>query len=81
MEMFSSIAIAFEKGGFWMWPILAVQLVSLAILIERTYALYFKNKVNQGDFVNQFEDSIRRGELDTVIAKAQATEIDRKSVV
>lgn len=71
--MFSSIAVAFEMGGFWMWPILMVQLVSLAILIERTYALYFKNKVNQGEFVNEFEDNIRRGELDSVMARAQAT--------
>lgn len=73
MEMFSSIAIAFEQGGFWMWPILIVQLVSLAILIERTYALYFKNKVNQSEFVNEFEESIRRGELDSVVTRAQAT--------
>ncbi len=71
--MLSSIAVAFEKGGFWMWPILMVQLVSLAILIERTYALYFKNKVNQSEFVNEFEDNIRRGELDSVMARAQAT--------
>jgi biopolymer transport protein ExbB/TolQ len=73
MEMFSKIAIAFEQGGFWMWPILVTQLVSLAILAERTYALFVKNKMNQSEFVNGFEDSIRRGELDRVMDQAQAS--------
>ncbi|MBL7543639.1 MAG: MotA/TolQ/ExbB proton channel family protein [Bdellovibrionaceae bacterium] len=73
MEMFSKIAIAFEEGGFWMWPILATQLVSLAILAERTYALYFKNKINQSEFVNGFEEAIRRGELDNVLERAKSS--------
>ena len=63
MEMFSKIVIAFEQGGFWMWPILVTQLVAIAIIVERVYALYFKNKVNQGQFVTQFEEHIRRGDF------------------
>jgi biopolymer transport protein ExbB len=72
MEMFSKISLAFEQGGFWMYPILTVQMVSLAIVIERAYALYAKNKINQGEFANTFEDAIRRGEIESVIERAQA---------
>ena len=31
--MFSKIAIAFEQGGFWMWPILVVGLGTLGVAI------------------------------------------------
>lgn len=72
MEFFAKIALAFEHGGFWMWPIAAFQVVSIAIIVERTIALYMKRKTNQIEFANTFEDNVRRGELDVVITKAQA---------
>lgn len=71
MDVLSKIAASFEHGGFWMWPILMIQLTSLAIVIERVYGLYFKRKLNQAFVASQFEDNIRRGELDAVIQKAQ----------
>jgi len=72
MEALSKVAQAFEHGGIWMWPILALQVVSIAIVIERCYALLFKRRVNQNEMVMSFEDGIRRGEMERVIAKAQA---------
>ncbi len=72
MEMLSKIATAFEHGGFWMWPILGFQLASVAIMIERAVALFGKRKVSQMDFVATFEDSVRRGEMESVIQKAEA---------
>lgn len=74
MDLLSKIALAFEHGGFWMWPILLIQLVSIAIIIERTYALFMKRKLNSHAVVAGFEDNVRRGELDAVIQKAQAIE-------
>lgn len=47
MTLLAKIALAFEHGGFWMHPILALQLFSIAIVIERTYVLFFKYKSNQ----------------------------------
>lgn len=76
MDLFSKIALAFEHGGFWMWPILAIQLASIAIVIERTYALFVKRKLNQHAVVAGFEDNVRRGELEAVIQKAQAQEMN-----
>jgi biopolymer transport protein ExbB/TolQ len=71
MEMMSKIAAAFAHGGIWMWPILVMQLVSLAIVLDRVYALFVKRKADQTEVVQGFEDSIRRGEINTVIEKAQ----------
>lgn len=72
MEMLSQIAVAFSHGGIWMWPILVLQVVSIAILAERIYALYGKRKANQSALANGFEEGIRRGEMQTVIEKAQS---------
>ncbi len=72
MEMFSKIAFAFEHGGLWMWPILALQLFSIAIIAERAIFLFRKRKDNNLSFVKQLEDNIRRGELDQVVQKTQA---------
>ena len=73
MELFTKIAIAFDHGGFWMWPIAAFQLISIAIIVERTIFLYTKRQTDQLEFVQTFEDNIRRGEMEAVASKAQAT--------
>lgn len=72
MEFFTKMALAFEHGGFWMWPILAIQIASIAIMIERVYALYVRRKVDQTAVALGFEENIRRGEMDNLISKAQA---------
>lgn len=72
MEFFSTLAVSFKQGGIWMWPIAAFQMVSLAIIVERAIALFKNRKINQLEFVQQYEDNIRRGELDLAIQKAQA---------
>lgn len=72
--MLANIATAFQHGGFWMFPILTIQLVSIAIVIERVYALYVKRKMNQKMIADSFEESIRRGDLDMSIERARAIE-------
>ncbi len=72
MEIFTKMALAFEHGGFWMWPILAIQIASIAIMIERAFALYVRRKTNQTAVALSFEENIRRGEMDNLISKAQA---------
>ncbi|MFZ3229664.1 MAG: MotA/TolQ/ExbB proton channel family protein [Pseudobdellovibrio sp.] len=72
MEFFTKIALAFEHGGFWMWPILLIQLSSVAIVIERGYALFMRRKLTQATLALGFEESIRRGEMDAVVQKAQS---------
>ena len=70
--MLQKIALAFNEGGLMMYAILAIQLVSIAIIIERTYFLYFKRKTNTNVLVPQIEETIRRGDLDQVINQTRA---------
>lgn len=74
MEFFSVLAGAFREGGIWMWPIAALQMISIAIVVERVVALFKNRKINQLAYVQNFEDGIRRGELDVVIQKAHASQ-------
>lgn len=71
MEFFTKMAMAFEHGGFWMWPILGFQLASIAIIIERSIALFGKRKTDQMDLVRSYEDNVRRGEFEAVMHKAE----------
>ena len=71
MEFLTKIAQAFEHGGFWMWPILAFQLASIAIIVDRSIALFAKRKVDQMALVNSYEENVRRGEFEVVMNKAE----------
>ncbi len=72
MGFFANISAAFAGGGFWMYPIAAFQIISVAIIVERAVALYGRRQATELGFVTSFEDNIRRGEMDAVVSKAQA---------
>lgn len=76
LSLMDKIATAFEHGGVWMYAILALQIVTLAIIIERAYALFMARKPNQKAFVQSLEDNIRRGEIEAVMQKAEAHKAD-----
>lgn len=71
MGTLSSIQSAFEHGGMWMYAILGVQVLAVAIIVERVIALYIKKKVDQKALAATFEKDIRRGDLDAVIEAAE----------
>lgn len=71
MELFGKISTAFQHGGFWMYPIMLVQIATLAIIAERVYVLFFKRKVNQKAFTAGFEQMIRRGQVEQAIETAK----------
>jgi biopolymer transport protein ExbB len=70
--MVSGIVSAFTEGGIWMMFILAAQLVSLAIIVERCFALYLQRKPNQKQMAMLFEKDIKSGQLDRVKTIAQS---------
>ena len=72
MEFITKIILAFQHGGFWMYPILLVQLATLAIIAERVHLLYIKRKPHQAKAIAGLEENIRRGEIQQAIRKAQA---------
>jgi biopolymer transport protein ExbB/TolQ len=71
MSIMGNIAKAFSEGGIWMILIMAAQVVSIAIIIERVYALYILRRPDQLSQVKAFETDIRRGQLDQVIGRAK----------
>ncbi len=71
MAFFTNIVAAFGHGGFVMWIIFVGQIFSVAIIIERIYALYVARTLNNKKVAKQFEDDIKKGRLDVVISKAQ----------
>lgn len=71
-SFFSKIALYFDHGGIWMYAILAAQLVSIAIIVERVIALYVKRKEGQQAIAEQFENDIRAGRLQSVYERAKA---------
>ena len=69
---FGSISQAFSQGGIWMWAILAVQILAVAIIIERVFVLYFLRKTGQKRLSHAFESDIKHGNLDAVKSRAQS---------
>ncbi|OFZ15947.1 MAG: gliding motility protein [Bdellovibrionales bacterium RBG_16_40_8] len=70
MSFITEITKAFSEGGVWMYAILGVQIASIAIIAERAFALYMINKKNQKKIIRNFEDDIRRGELELAVKNA-----------
>jgi len=72
MGFISGVSTAFRDGGIWMMFIACAQMASLAIIAERVMALFINRKPNQRDSVLVFESSIKKGQLEQVIATATA---------
>ncbi len=79
--MGSGLLMAFRDGGIWMGFIMAAQVVSLAIIAERVFALYVMRKPNQKRIVQLFEKDIKSGQLDRVITHAQSMRSDSIATV
>jgi len=67
------IAEAFSKGGFWMWPILIVQVVCWAISLERVYYLYFRASVRAEELVTMLQRTILDGDLAKAVRLASTS--------
>lgn len=72
MDFIATISEAFTKGGIWMYIILAFQVGSFALILERAIFLYKKNAVGQRKAVDSFEKGIRTGRLEEVKTAASS---------
>jgi len=61
--MFESIADHFRQGGPWMFPIMAFQFASFAIMVERIYVLFFKTRLNKEAVLAGLRERIFRGDV------------------
>jgi biopolymer transport protein ExbB len=72
MGFFLSLASGFTSGdAIWMWAILAAQVVSIAIILERAMALFVNRKVNQKALSKSLAEDIRSGNLDKALRRSQ----------
>ncbi|MFN7729319.1 MAG: MotA/TolQ/ExbB proton channel family protein [Bdellovibrio sp.] len=73
MEFFSSLGRGFvSSDAIWMWTILAAQIVSIAITIERSIALYLNRKTNQKSLAKLLGEDIRSGNLEKALRRSEA---------
>lgn len=71
-SFFGSIVNFFATGGFWMFPIFAAQMASLAIIAERVMRLYVQRKPELRAQANLFEADIKKGNLERVMLQARS---------
>ncbi|MEK2688732.1 MotA/TolQ/ExbB proton channel family protein [Bdellovibrio sp. GT3] len=71
MEFLMSLGRGFTSGdAIWMWTILAAQIVSVAIIAERSVALFMNRKVNQKDISKTLAEDIKAGNLDKALRRS-----------
>lgn len=71
MEFILSLARGFMSAdAFWMWAILAAQIVSIAIIAERAVALFGRRKINQKDLSKLLAEDIKAGNLDKALRRS-----------
>jgi biopolymer transport protein ExbB/TolQ len=63
----NGILHAFEGGGFWMWPILAIFLICWSITIERFYFLYFSIREDKEGLLRALNNNLLRGDFQGAI--------------
>lgn len=57
------------EGGIWMWPIMLAQIASFALIGERIVALYMRRSGNLKLRVRQYEEEIKKGNLDKIVSR------------
>lgn len=77
MDLFAKIATAFDTGGLWMWVILGIQLASVALIVERSYFLFFKRKLGSLNLVAGFEMMIKKAQIEEMVTTAKTMEMDQ----
>ncbi|MGE5086491.1 MAG: MotA/TolQ/ExbB proton channel family protein [Bacillota bacterium] len=71
MEFLMSLGRGFASSdAIWMWAILAAQIVSISIIVERSMALFGKRKINQKDLSKAIAEDIRSGDLNKALRRS-----------
>ncbi|KAA3619355.1 MAG: MotA/TolQ/ExbB proton channel family protein [Calditrichaeota bacterium] len=65
--MFDNAIRAFDGGGIFMFAILGVLIINIAIIIERFLFISVKNRIDTSAFVNKMIDLLQRGNVHDAI--------------
>jgi biopolymer transport protein ExbB len=72
MDMLKFLVEMFQKGGLFMWPLLAVAIVSIVLIIERVFFLR-ENKVDWDRFQFDLRSALKEDSLEKAIVLAAKT--------
>ena len=62
----------FNSGGFWMWPILVMNIIAFAVMVERFIFLYLRHNVNAVAFMEEIKRHVQAGHLENAIKSCNA---------
>lgn len=62
----------FNSGGFWMWPILVMNILAFAVMVERFIFLYLRHNVNAVAFMEEIKRHVQAGHLENAIKSCNA---------
>lgn len=69
----SGIKEAMEAGGFWMWPILLISVVVVAVTLERMFMLLGRYSINADEFMKEIRKFVLAGNVDRAIKLCNQT--------
>jgi len=72
MELFHTLAVRFQEGGWGMYPILACFIFAIAIVADRIAALYRRLDIDKEEFLAGLKKHIFSGDLDQAISYTAA---------
>lgn len=68
LGVLGGLAKSFQDGGVGMYPIAFMSVFAVTVLIDRFYALFFKNSINKDAFMRGLKKHIYAGDLDKAIS-------------
>jgi biopolymer transport protein ExbB len=68
-----SILNGYREGGWGMWPILAVGMVAIMIIVDRTRYLYFSAVTDRLRFVAEVQKHLMHGNVAAAVSYCQST--------
>ena len=77
---FAIVIDAIQKGGAWMYPIIACLVFGLAIAMERLYFIAFRSNMNGTDMMKKVRDSIYSNKIEDAIKICQVQEQSGKAL-
>ncbi|MCA9732252.1 MAG: MotA/TolQ/ExbB proton channel family protein [Deferribacteres bacterium] len=72
--MFDNAIRAFDGGGIFMYAILGVLIINIAIIIERFIFISVKNRIDTSAFVNKMIELLQRGNVHDAIRICNSSE-------
>jgi biopolymer transport protein ExbB/TolQ len=75
-----NISNFFQSGGFWMYPILVMSIVGLAVIVERFIFLFMRHNIDANALMKKITDHVTTGQIEqalTVCVSAQKSALAR----